>query len=148
MAFAVNGISLTGTYRTWFAQVNNCPASLPAGASRTISVTFTPQAAATRSAKLNMATSATTTPLSVPLSGTGLYLEALLLCRRSRARTRHDCATLPRPFRSWCEPPTQSVGDKLIATTEPGGPDLAPVGPQWRCMAGVDWLGHSTRICM
>ncbi len=70
--FAVNGISLTGTGASWYAQTNNCPASLAAGASCTISVTFTPQAAATKSAKLMIATSATATPLSVSLSGTGI----------------------------------------------------------------------------
>lgn len=70
--FAVNGISLTGTYASWFAQTNNCPASLAAGGSCTMSVTFTPLAAASKSAKLSIATSATSTPLSVSLSGTGV----------------------------------------------------------------------------
>jgi len=69
--FAVNGISLTGTYASWFSQSNNCPANLAAGASCTISVRFAPQAALSKSAKLSIATSATSTPLSVSLSGTG-----------------------------------------------------------------------------
>ena len=70
--FAVNGISLTGTAASWYAQTNNCPASLAPGASCTISGTFTPRAAAAKSAKLTIATSATATPLSVSLSGTGI----------------------------------------------------------------------------
>jgi hypothetical protein len=70
--FSVSSISLTGTGASWFAQTNNCPASLVAGASCVISVTFTPAAAASKSAKLTMATSATATPLSVSLSGTGV----------------------------------------------------------------------------
>ena len=70
--FAVNSISLTGTYASWFSQSNNCPANLAAGASCTISVTFTPQAAFSKTAKLSIATSATSTPLSVSLSGTGM----------------------------------------------------------------------------
>jgi hypothetical protein len=70
--FSVTGISVTGTGASWFAQTNNCPASLAAGASCTISVTFTPLAAASKSAKLTIATSATSTPLSVSLSGTGI----------------------------------------------------------------------------
>jgi len=70
--FAVNGVSLTGTYASWFAQTNNCPANLAAGASCTISVTFTPAAALSKTAKLSIATSATSTPLSVSLSGTGV----------------------------------------------------------------------------
>jgi hypothetical protein len=71
-AFSVSSISLTGTGASWFAQTNNCPASLAPGASCTISVTFTPAAAASKSAKLSIATSATSTPLSVSLSGTGI----------------------------------------------------------------------------
>jgi len=70
--FSVIGISLTGTGAAWFGQSNNCPANLAAGASCTISVTFTPQAAASKSAKLSIATSATAAPLSVSLSGTGI----------------------------------------------------------------------------
>jgi hypothetical protein len=72
MAISVEGISVTGTYAGWFAEANNCPAVLPAGASCAISVTFAPQAAANRSAKLSIATSATVTPLGVSLSGTGI----------------------------------------------------------------------------
>jgi len=70
--FAVNSISLIGTYASWYSQTNNCPANLAAGASCTISVTFTPQAALSKSAKLSIATSATSTPLSVSLSGAGI----------------------------------------------------------------------------
>jgi len=69
---AVSSISLTGSYASWFAQTHNCPANLAAGASCTISVTFTPQAALSKSAKLSIVTSATSTPLSVSLSGTGI----------------------------------------------------------------------------
>jgi hypothetical protein len=72
VAFSVNSISLTGTYASWFARTNNCPASLAAGTSCTISVTFKPLAVASKSAKLTIATSATSTPLSVSLSGTGI----------------------------------------------------------------------------
>ena len=72
ISFAVNSISLTGTAASWFAQTNNCPASLAAGASCSVSVTFTPLSAASKSAKLSVATSATATPLSVSLSGTGV----------------------------------------------------------------------------
>jgi hypothetical protein len=72
LPFAVNGISLTGAAASWFAQTNNCPASLAPGSSCAISVTFKPQAAASKSSKLTIATSAASTPLSVSLSGTGI----------------------------------------------------------------------------
>jgi len=70
--FAVNDISLTGTGATWFEQSNNCPASLAPAASCTISVSFRPQAALIKSARLVIATGAKYTPLGVPLSGTGI----------------------------------------------------------------------------
>lgn len=71
-AFSVSSIGITGTYASWFTQTSNCPASLNGGASCTINVTFKPLAAASRSASLKIATSATSTPLSVALSGTGI----------------------------------------------------------------------------
>jgi hypothetical protein len=72
VAFSVTGISVVGTQAAWFAQANNCPTSLPAGATCTVRVTFKPTAAASGSAKVSIATSATSTPLSVLLSGTGI----------------------------------------------------------------------------
>jgi hypothetical protein len=71
-AVSVDGIGLTGTGAAWYAQTNDCPASLAPGASCSIGVTFTPAAALSKSAKLSIATSATTAPLGVSLSGTGL----------------------------------------------------------------------------
>jgi hypothetical protein len=71
-SFAITGISLTGTSAPLFAQTNDCPATLAAGASCTIGVTFSPAVAGAKSAKLSIATSATTAPLSVSLSGTGV----------------------------------------------------------------------------
>lgn len=69
---SVNSITLTGTAASWFAQTKDCPASLAPGATCTVSVTFKPISAASKSAKLSIATSATATPLSVSLSGTGV----------------------------------------------------------------------------
>jgi len=70
-AFPVSSIGIMGTYASWFAQTNNCPSNLAAGASCTIGVRFSPLAAATKLAKLSVVTGATSTPLSVSLSGTG-----------------------------------------------------------------------------
>jgi hypothetical protein len=71
-SFALAGISLTGTAAALFAQSNDCPATLAAGASCTIGVTFSPTVTGAKSAKLSIATSATAAPLSVSLSGTGV----------------------------------------------------------------------------
>ena len=71
-SYVINSIKITGTYASWFLQTNNCPSSLIAGASCTIGIEFKPLAAATRSAKLSISTTATSTPLSVWPSGTGV----------------------------------------------------------------------------
>jgi len=71
-AFSVSSIGLTGTNAKYYAQMNNCPATLAAGASCTIGVTFKPTVTGSKSATLSIATSATSTPFKVPLSGTGL----------------------------------------------------------------------------
>jgi PKD repeat protein len=71
VAFSVNSISLVGAYGFWFAQTNTCAATLAAGGSCTVRVTFKPLGATSRSATLSIATNATSTPLSVALSGTG-----------------------------------------------------------------------------
>jgi len=71
-AFAVSSISPTGSNATYYSQTNNCPANLAAGASCTIEVSFNPTVAGSKSAKLSIATSASSTPLSVSLSGTGI----------------------------------------------------------------------------
>jgi hypothetical protein len=68
----INGIAFSGSYAGWFSQTSNCPANLAAGASCTISVRFTPGAALSKSAKLQISTGATATPLNVSLSGTGV----------------------------------------------------------------------------
>jgi len=70
-ALTISGISLTGPGASAFAQSNTCGASLAAGASCAISVTFTPAAAATFSASLSMADNATGSPQIVMLTGTG-----------------------------------------------------------------------------
>jgi hypothetical protein len=54
-----------------FTQTNDCPASLAAGASCSISVTFTPSAATKQTGTLTITDNANTGMQNVPLSGTG-----------------------------------------------------------------------------
>ncbi|MBZ5565010.1 MAG: choice-of-anchor D domain-containing protein [Acidobacteriia bacterium] len=68
---AIGGITITGANPGDFAQTNTCLASLPAGTSCTISVTFKPTATLARSASLTV-NSSNPTLLAVPLSGTGI----------------------------------------------------------------------------
>ena len=72
VSYAIDSITLTGTNAKYYAQSSDCGATLDAGASCTIGVTFTPTVTGIKSAKLTIATSATATPLSASLSGTGV----------------------------------------------------------------------------
>jgi hypothetical protein len=54
-----------------FMQTNNCPASLPAGSSCSISVTFTPSAATKQTGTLTITDNGKGGMQKVPLSGTG-----------------------------------------------------------------------------
>ena len=71
-ALTITGISITGTNSTSFAQTNNCGASVAAGASCTINVTFTPSAASALTATLSVADNATGSPHTAALTGTGI----------------------------------------------------------------------------
>jgi hypothetical protein len=67
-ALAVSSIQVAGDY----AQTNNCPASLPAGSTCSISVTFTPKASGSRSGTATISDSVAGSPQSVGLSGAGV----------------------------------------------------------------------------
>jgi hypothetical protein len=66
-AAAVSGVSTTGD----FSQTNTCGSSVAAGGSCTVSVTFRPTAAGTRTGNLTIAGSASNSPTTVALTGTG-----------------------------------------------------------------------------
>ncbi|HWB34966.1 MAG TPA: choice-of-anchor D domain-containing protein, partial [Rugosimonospora sp.] len=66
-AASVSGISVSGDY----SQTNNCGASIAAGASCTVSVSFRPTASGTRTGTLTITSNATNSPTTVALTGTG-----------------------------------------------------------------------------
>ena len=68
---AISGITIAGTNAGDYAQVNACGNSLAAGANCAINVTYTPSAAGSSTATLNVTDSAPGSPQSVPLSGAG-----------------------------------------------------------------------------
>jgi hypothetical protein len=70
-ALSITSIALTGTNPGDFAQTNNCGSSVAAGTHCTISVTFKPTAAGTRTAAVTLTDNATGSPQTVSLSGTG-----------------------------------------------------------------------------
>jgi hypothetical protein len=70
-ALSIASIALTGTNAVDFAQSNNCGASVAAGASCTIGVTFTPVASGSFAAAVTLTDNANGSPQTVTLSGTG-----------------------------------------------------------------------------
>jgi hypothetical protein len=74
----IGSITMTGANPTDFSQTNTCGTSLGAGATCTISVTFTPTASGTRTADVSVTDSGSTVPLTVALTGTGVTPGATL----------------------------------------------------------------------
>ena len=70
-ALSITSIAISGANASDFVETGNCVGSVPAGASCSINVTFTPAAAGSRSGSLNIANNLSTSPLPVPLTGTG-----------------------------------------------------------------------------
>jgi hypothetical protein len=71
IALNISSISVIGLNSGDFSQNNNCPSSVAAGGSCTITVTFAPHATGTRSANVKVIDDASTSPQSVRLGGTG-----------------------------------------------------------------------------
>jgi len=71
-ALVINQISIAGTGSSYFAQTNNCGLSLAAGASCSITVTFSPKAGGTFTPSLRVSYQGVGSPQNVALSGTGV----------------------------------------------------------------------------
>jgi hypothetical protein len=70
-ALTITNIKTTGADSSEFTQTSTCGSSVAAGANCTISVTFTPAAAGSRSATLSITDNAPFSPQTVKLSGDG-----------------------------------------------------------------------------
>jgi len=68
-ALSLNGITVAGAA---FAETNNCPPSIPAGGSCSISVTFTPPGAGAKTGTIYVTDSANPPNQTISLSGTGI----------------------------------------------------------------------------
>jgi hypothetical protein len=88
-ALTISGITTTGD----FAATNNCPASLNPRTSCAVSVTFTPTTLTTETGSLQIADSATGSPQSVPLTGTGV---TAAIAARAKAAEAADAAIAAR----------------------------------------------------
>ena len=70
-ALTVKKLAVTGTGAPDFSQTNTCGTSVAAGASCTVSVTFTPKSTSSFTASLSIADNGGGSPQSAVLSGTG-----------------------------------------------------------------------------
>jgi Abnormal spindle-like microcephaly-assoc'd, ASPM-SPD-2-Hydin len=77
-AVAISSIKITGANPTDFAQTNNCPSSLKAGAKCTITITFAPLATGGLSASVTVTDSATGSPQTISLTGSGVLPNVML----------------------------------------------------------------------
>ncbi|MGC1107643.1 MAG: SBBP repeat-containing protein [Candidatus Acidiferrales bacterium] len=68
---AISGLSISGANASDFAETDNCVGSVSATSSCSISVSFTPTGAGSRTGTLNITDSAAGSPQTVSLSGTG-----------------------------------------------------------------------------
>jgi len=93
----INSIGLTGANSGDFAQTNDCPATVAVNATCTVSVTFAPTAAGSRTASASIADNAAGSPHTVALSGTG---------------------TLPAPAVT-LSPASLAFGNQRVGTTSP-----------------------------
>jgi len=68
---SISSLTITGTNAGDFAQTNQCSSRVSAGATCTISVTFTPLAMGSRTASISITDNASGSPQTVSLTGTG-----------------------------------------------------------------------------
>jgi hypothetical protein len=74
----ITSIAITGTNSGDFSETNNCGGSVPAGMNCTISATFAPTGAGTRTASITITDDAKNGPQNVPLQGNGNASEVSL----------------------------------------------------------------------
>lgn len=75
----LHSISIAGVNPSSFVEINNCPASLGAGKSCTVFVAFRPAAAAAEHATLSVSDTASGSPQTAALNGTGTARDSVTL---------------------------------------------------------------------
>jgi hypothetical protein len=96
-SLSISSIATGGTNSGDFVQTNTCGSSLAAGANCTISVTFTPAAAGSRSASLVITDNASGSPHTVSLSGTGVWPPVVSLSPTTLAFGQQVISTFSAP---------------------------------------------------
>lgn len=110
-ALAIQTIQAGGA----FTETNDCPASLAAAASCTVSVVFTPSAAGAATGTLSITSNASGSPHSVALSGTGVLAPNATLSWSSAGPIAFGSASVG------AESPTRTI---TLSNTGPGTADL------------------------
>jgi FG-GAP-like repeat/Abnormal spindle-like microcephaly-assoc'd, ASPM-SPD-2-Hydin len=113
----IKSIGINGNDPKDFAQKNNCPASLPAGKSCQIQVTFTPTTTGTRLASLYVNFQGFGSPQTVGLSGTGVDLTVTLTPSSMSFATQLINTTSPSQTATLTNTGSQDVTISSISTT-------------------------------
>jgi hypothetical protein len=99
-AVNIASITISGTNASDFAETDNCIGSVAAGAGCSISVTFTPAGAGSRSGSLNIANNISSSPLAVPLTGTGVTPTRIVSLSASSLTFTNQMVGLTSPAQS------------------------------------------------
>ena len=94
VALSVGSITITGD----FVQTNTCGSSVAARGSCTISTTFTPTAAGSRTGTVTITDNANNSPQKISLSGTGVAPAAMTPASRTYATTNVGSTTASKTF--------------------------------------------------
>jgi hypothetical protein len=120
----ISGITITGTNPTDFALstgTNACGATLAAGSSCLIYVTFTPASVATFSATLSVADNAVGSPQTAALTGTGTPLPSFILSSPTPTQTIQAGGTAQYTITATAQNGTFSSAVALTASGLPTG---------------------------
>lgn len=112
---AISGITATGD----FAQTNNCGSTLPAAATCSISVTFTPTVAGARSGAITVADNAAGAPHSAVLSGNGIASASSGGCVETGTLNFPSCLALGSPTQMAANPNQSTARARTRSKSRP-----------------------------
>jgi len=142
-SLTISSIAIMGTDHADFAQTHTCGSSLAAGASCSISVTFSPTASGTRTAILSITDNAAGTPQKVSLAGLGTT--AILSSTSLTFGAAGIGATSPAQFVTLTNVGTATMTISSIAITGANAGDFAQTHTCGSSLA-VGGAGCSIRV--
>lgn len=132
-----------------FSQTNACPQSLAAGANCTVSVTFTPSAAGSQNALLNVVTDGAT--ITVPLAATAPITISLSATTTSPTAGQPFTITWTASSGATCQSSGGTANDGWSATTAAGSASVTETKPggytyDLTCTAGSESTAQSLNV--